>query len=731
MVVATIIFVAGESKSSSNPFQFTGITNMIDGYQIIMDDSLVYSTGYHGIQVYSISDPSNIRLFSQLYIQNGGPTQYMEKHGDIIWATGYRKADRNNPKGSLFEIDVSDPANLRILNEYDIPTHAEGLALHGPDTVLVSWGQVGSQDGGVKIYDFSDPENVAVQTITLPDAPKSDIFVHGDLAFVGTEFDLNILDLSKSPVQRVGGVQSEAWYYWARFDVLPGDTILYAACPDAVQPAYSSYLRVVNIADPANPTIITERRFSYDLANIMLVDSFLLVGAYSGLQIFNISSPLSPDSVGAFPVNYRAGSFDTQNGKLFLVDYGPDIELNWGLPDPVPMYFCDISNLPQVIELGRYIQPAYSSEVVSNGDYCYVSSDYDMGPDVAIIDVSNPVSPKTVNTLETPGEVHRMRLEGSRLYVLTDVQMSIYDLTDPANPVLIGKAGGDAWDVRFKGEYALVAAYGAGLRVFDIVPPESTHLATRLSTPGEIYALAVSGRYLYASSTWTSFTIDIDNPSVPVLLSSWGNGGSLIDILPDGRLVDWGGTVAIKSLDDPLYPRLDFWYGESAGPGAISGDTLFIVRDLWGVEAALLGPTSITRIAEYFTPGQANCIARNGKYTYVADFDALLIFSDSDPTDVDEDDPILPADVWVSQNYPNPFNPTTTIEFDLDRSLPVVLKIYNALGRLIHTGDLGLQSPGRHAVTIDAQKIGMASGMYLYRVEAGRKEVTRKMMLVK
>lgn len=90
----------------------------------------------------------------------------------------------------------------------------------------------------------------------------------------------------------------------------------------------------------------------------------------------------------------------------------------------------------------------------------------------------------------------------------------------------------------------------------------------------------------------------------------------------------------------------------------------------------------------------------------------------------------VPDKFALEQNYPNPFNPSTNINFSLPQSSKVTLVVYDMLGRKVATllnGDL--LNAARHSVAFDAS--ALASGMYIYRIEAGSFVSTRKMMLIK
>lgn len=81
------------------------------------------------------------------------------------------------------------------------------------------------------------------------------------------------------------------------------------------------------------------------------------------------------------------------------------------------------------------------------------------------------------------------------------------------------------------------------------------------------------------------------------------------------------------------------------------------------------------------------------------------------------------------QNYPNPFNPTTTISFSLGFASNITLKIYNLLGEEVETLVSGNRSAGIFRVQWKAA--GVASGIYLCRMQAGTYVETRKVILMK
>ena len=87
------------------------------------------------------------------------------------------------------------------------------------------------------------------------------------------------------------------------------------------------------------------------------------------------------------------------------------------------------------------------------------------------------------------------------------------------------------------------------------------------------------------------------------------------------------------------------------------------------------------------------------------------------------------------QNYPNPFNPSTTIEFAIPKRVNVKLVIYDITGRVVKTLIDGKEyEPGVYKVTWNGKNdYGeyVASGVYLYRLEAGEFTSVKKMVLAR
>jgi uncharacterized protein (DUF362 family) len=89
----------------------------------------------------------------------------------------------------------------------------------------------------------------------------------------------------------------------------------------------------------------------------------------------------------------------------------------------------------------------------------------------------------------------------------------------------------------------------------------------------------------------------------------------------------------------------------------------------------------------------------------------------------------LPSDFQLFQNYPNPFNPSTVITFYLPRTESVSLRLYDVTGQEVETLMEGEVPAGIHEFRWKAN--GLASGVYVYQLHAGRFSDTKKMIYQK
>ena len=138
---------------------------------------------------------------------------------------------------------------------------------------------------------------------------------------------------------------------------------------------------------------------------------------------------------------------------------------------------------------------------------------------------------------------------------------------------------------------------------------------------------------------------------------------------------------------------------------------------------------SLVRNTTYFW----KVLARNlvGDSLWSTETNGFLLSRDS-VTSVEEITSEKPKSLELLSNYPNPFNPETTIKYTLpagQASYHVVIKIVDALGRVVQVLKDTKQSPGLYSIQWNAQD--NPSGVYFCVIQAGEFKAVEKMLLMR
>jgi hypothetical protein len=94
--------------------------------------------------------------------------------------------------------------------------------------------------------------------------------------------------------------------------------------------------------------------------------------------------------------------------------------------------------------------------------------------------------------------------------------------------------------------------------------------------------------------------------------------------------------------------------------------------------------------------------------------------------------PTVPLALY--QNYPNPFNPSTDVRYYLPERCRVALEIFDVSGTLVARLAEGFHEKGPHTVSWDGRDRSgrpMNSGVYFYRLTAGKTQLSKKMVLAR
>jgi len=184
----------------------------------------------------------------------------------------------------------------------------------------------------------------------------------------------------------------------------------------------------------------------------------------------------------------------------------------------------------------------------------------------------------------------------------------------------------------------------------------------------------------------------------------------------------WEGTDNID--EDPMFS------GTGEDPYSLLEDSPCIDTGIPDVSCLDLPPYDII--------GNERIWDGNGDGTAIIDMGAYE-FGAPPYVEIDDNIIIQTPGVHLYQNYPNPFNPTTTISFQLSafsNQEDVELEIYNIKGQKIKTLTHSLTHQPTNCYKVswdgtDDYNQPVSSGIYLYKLQAGKQVQTRKMILLK
>jgi len=183
---------------------------------------------------------------------------------------------------------------------------------------------------------------------------------------------------------------------------------------------------VYDVSDPQNPVKISGIPLPGKATHFALADTYAYVCMESGVIVVDITEPAAPEVLNVQFFSFRPYRVIIDNETAYFA-----------MVDGVRSYA--IVNSQEFTELGLItIAPAASTYAgfVINGNYIYYSN----ATTLSILNVSNPQTIQLISTLQyNSGGVcwGNLVIHDQHLYVVTTLKLLIYDLTNPASPLLV------------------------------------------------------------------------------------------------------------------------------------------------------------------------------------------------------------------------------------------------------------------------------------------------------
>lgn len=224
---------------------------------------------------------------------------------------------------------------------------------------------------------------------------------------------------------------------------------------------------------------------------------------------------------------------------------------------------------------------------------------------------------------------------------------------------------------------------------------------------------SVSSNQLPAADTTISFESGLASDGVNLYVSvDLENGYGIVKFNPEG----------VSEVPHSLFMNLDVKIRSLC----------FGAGYLWaGIsQVRKVDPANGNILEDFNFPSTAAGLYFNDKlWSYNEEGNTLEVYNLDAVGVENERDNKFPSEFSLSQNYPNPFNPSTVISYRIPKEGMVTLRIYDVLGREVMTLADEFKSAGSYEVKFDASEL--AGGVYIYRIQAGAFNASRKMLLIK
>ena len=590
--------------------------------------------------------------------------------------------------------NVSDPANPSLANTLDTPGSANGIWV-ADDRLYVADGN-NTSGGDFRIYDLVDPESPSLLGQFEAGAFVTYVTVAGSVAYLTGGFGLLTVDVSNPALPMQLG--SFAAGGETTYEVALDGTTAYVAG--------LAGLFAVDVSDPALPVesqsyLIEGQGLS--LATIPGDPLAFLADRFKGLHVVDFNPSADPEQVAFYEnagFSHKA-FFDGDMlyvtdlaGRLRILDVGGAI-----------------NGTGEAMEVGRIDVPPNTQEVLVRDGLAYVTDSDFGGTGLTIVDVSDPASLQIVGGWNSANQAFGLDLVADTLYLANGFSgLVTLDVSDPANVQELDSfsMSSNTVDVALDPYDAVAYAinFGAGMYSLDVSDATSIQQLDAETSWGFLNAVApaagdVSQGLTYVADGQLGLRIvDTWNPSDLTTEATAPTSSQARDVAP--------GTFT-SDVAKPLAWVADDFYGAR----------LFNYDFLLGSFASSDRGIGITsRVFDsYFVDLTVLASGETGLYFF------------SNPISVGAEPEAPEVVLQLGAPQPNPAQYDSMLRYTLPKTGPVMLAVYDLLGRRVATLFEGLQTAGSHEALFETD--GLPSGVYVLRLEASGRVATSKVTVVR
>jgi len=569
----------------SNPSQ----PRKVGHYSTYGNTKKVYTQGNYsylleeqrGLLILDVSSPSasyRVGYYSNLNLPS--LSFYM---GGIHVAGEYAYITDNN---GLHVIDVSIPSS---------PFRMSSYLLAGMYKVLVN-GQYAyvPHSNGFYVFNISNPSQprlIGTYEVMEDMFGVTDIFINNHYAYLAVG-GLQIIDISNPAAPKLV-VSAENLIGYPSFIYVSGNYAYIVSLGPVPGNEVASCLYIIDISNPSSPTRvgITTAYLGVSYRPFVKGNYAYVVNTYQGMQVFDVSNPLSPGLTGSYPTSKRLEGIYTRGQYAFGVDFYNGLLV------------LDISNPSYPVLVGHLAVPGNAKDVFVSDNYAYV---LDNEGDLQVINISNPEAPKLTGNYEKADAVGVFS-KGKHAYLACGTSgLKIIDVSIPSVPSLLGEydTEGYAANVFVSGNYAYLSEepitfsedgteVGGGFKILDISNPAAPVLVSTKKDGQLKYSRDVDTAYPYAYVSTAGgilYILDISSPKSPVVIGSY-NAQVWGDIYYSDNYVylALSGQVTIIDVSFPAKPQLAGIYSniDNASAVFVSSGYIYVTDRTTGILSVL------------------------------------------------------------------------------------------------------------------------------------------------
>ncbi|MCK5352472.1 hypothetical protein KAJ77_07825, partial [bacterium] len=410
----------------------------------------------------------------------------------------------------------------------------------------------------------------------LGECSRPDFFAPMDLVCIGSvvyvtfkgAIDLVAFDVSDPRLPRVCFEHTIPDVWAAGLGMTVVDDRLYVAGDGGPSPVF-------DVSDPASPHLMGYWMFEGGCTGpIAHTEKLVLVGNVGGgYFVIDASDPSHPNRLARMTnQDLRIGEYDwmvtlAACGTKAIVAYERTGAEVVDLKDPADPIVLARFN-PSGLVLAAVMTPTHAylgsrNAAVGRTPIFYDESSITNGGSVEVVDLQDPLRPRSLVTVDLAGPVTDLVFLDSLLIVVqADGSLSVLDVTDPESPQVVGEWEGegvvDAYPTR-TGRIALhndlsrvavthrTASMNTVLSILDLSNTAKPSLVGRLKFPPQEFSETLVGMYkdivvvfngqfsLVDAKNPSNLQIDLVQP-LPVT-ESWWSGGNFADLRVDGPFV--------------------------------------------------------------------------------------------------------------------------------------------------------------------------------------------------